>query len=110
MDETFYVIFDVVLIIFGILQIVLFFKIWGMTNNVRRILTIMEDENLEKIQTRKSASTNLVDCKFSSGDLVVDSEGNQWRVVEIAGDVITCRNSTKGVVEFYSGDITLFNS
>lgn len=28
---------SVVIIIFGILQIILFFKIWGMTNNVQRI-------------------------------------------------------------------------
>ena len=27
----------IVMIVFGILQIILFFKIWGMTNNVKRI-------------------------------------------------------------------------
>ena len=27
----------IVMIAFGILQIILFFKIWGMTNNVKRI-------------------------------------------------------------------------
>ena len=27
----------IVIIAFGILQIILFFKVWGMTNNVKRI-------------------------------------------------------------------------
>lgn len=32
-----YTFLSVILIIFGILQIILFFKLWGMTNDVRRI-------------------------------------------------------------------------
>ena len=35
----------VVMIVFGILQIILFFKIWGMTNNVSKIKGKLE-ENL----------------------------------------------------------------
>ena len=27
----------IVLLIFGVLQIILFFKVWGMTNNIKRI-------------------------------------------------------------------------
>lgn len=32
-----YAIIGIVMLIFGILQIVLFFKLWGMTNDVRRL-------------------------------------------------------------------------
>ena len=34
---------SIVLIVFAILQIVLFFKIWGMTNNVSRITKLQEE-------------------------------------------------------------------
>ena len=37
MDDTFLLIFGFVLFVFGILQIILFFKLWGMTNDVWRI-------------------------------------------------------------------------
>lgn len=35
--EEFMMFFSVILVAFGILQIILFFKIWGMTNDVSRI-------------------------------------------------------------------------
>lgn len=37
--QTFSIVFSIILLIVGILQIILFFKLWGMTNNVRRITT-----------------------------------------------------------------------
>ena len=38
MDASFEIVLALVLLIFGILQIILFFKVWGMTNNVKDIL------------------------------------------------------------------------
>lgn len=35
----------IVMIAFGILQIILFFKIWGMTNNVKRIWDKLDNKN-----------------------------------------------------------------
>ena len=35
-----------VIVVFGILQIILFFKLWGMTNDVRNISKILELEPL----------------------------------------------------------------
>lgn len=35
--ETITIILGIVMLVFGILQIILFFKVWGMTNNVKRI-------------------------------------------------------------------------
>lgn len=37
-----YAFLSVILIIFGILQIILFFKLWGMTNDVKAISNKME--------------------------------------------------------------------
>ena len=34
----------VVVLVFGVLQIILFFKIWGMTNDVARIVEILRQE------------------------------------------------------------------
>jgi len=35
--ETISLILAIVMLVFGVLQIILFFKIWGMTNNVKKI-------------------------------------------------------------------------
>lgn len=35
--EGFYLFIGIVIIVFGILQIILFFKLWGMTNDIREI-------------------------------------------------------------------------
>lgn len=35
--EGFYLFIGIVIIVFGILQIILFFKFWGMTNDIREI-------------------------------------------------------------------------
>lgn len=42
-----YAIIGIVMLVFGILQIVLFFKLWGMTNDVRRLTEhfLKSDEN-----------------------------------------------------------------
>ena len=106
----------VVCLIFGILQIILFFKIWGMTNNVKRILNIFEEVTKEKrleLETAakkakyNNATGNTAD-KFNIGDLVVDSNGIQWRVAEINGGIVVCKNSTKGIVEYAEDEISLF--
>ena len=35
-------ILSIILLVFGVLQIILFFKLWGMTNDVRSIRAMME--------------------------------------------------------------------
>ena len=39
---------SIVMLVFGILQIILFFKIWGMTNDISRIRSIIEKEIQQK--------------------------------------------------------------
>lgn len=42
----------IVLLVFGVLQIVLFFKIWGMTNDIREMRNkYLKDED-EKVQKK----------------------------------------------------------
>ena len=36
---------SIIAIVFGILQIVLFFKIWGMTNDVKNILNVLNSKD-----------------------------------------------------------------
>lgn len=33
---------SIVIIVFGVLQIILFFKIWGMTNNIKELKIFMQ--------------------------------------------------------------------
>jgi hypothetical protein len=52
----------IVVIIFGILQIILFFKIWGMTNDVARIVTILKEHkastSVDSSSTQSRTSNN----------------------------------------------------
>ena len=36
-DKSIMVVLELIMVIFAILQIILFFKLWGMTNNIRNI-------------------------------------------------------------------------
>ncbi len=73
---------SIVLIIFGILCIILFFKIWGMTNNVKdikRLLGLLE--NSEETKRNKSRS------KFSIGDMVTaESYNGIMEIIDIYND------------------------
>ena len=40
--EGFTILIGLVLFVFGVLQIILFFKLWGMTNNVARMIELLE--------------------------------------------------------------------
>lgn len=59
-----YAIIGIVMLIFGILQIVLFFKLWGMTNDVRRLtehfLKSDENENINFPFKEKDGSGDLI--------------------------------------------------
>ena len=44
--KAFQLLISIIFIVFGILQIILFFKMWGMTNNVSRITRLLESKEL----------------------------------------------------------------
>lgn len=49
---------SIVMLIFGILQIILFFKIWGMTNDISRIRSIIEKEIQQKTRSKQEQIPN----------------------------------------------------
>ena len=51
--ETFTLILAIVCLVFGILQIILFFKVWNMTNNVAGIKALYEKQNSEMLALLK---------------------------------------------------------
>ena len=61
--ETFTLILAIVCLVFGILQIILFFKVWNMTNNVAGIKALYEKQNSEMLA--------LLKTKESKGDIKV---------------------------------------
>ena len=81
--ETF---MTIVFLVFGILQIILFFKIWGMTNNVKKI----KEAFLEK--------------DFPAEYLLVkpylgDKEAARRMLLSMKYDLESCRNSADKYVE-----------
>lgn len=76
-------IISIILLVFGILQIILFFKIWGMTNDVENIYKLLEskcrevpershpiEETQESISAPTSEETKPIktEHKFNKGD------------------------------------------
>ena len=63
----------IVSVIFGILNIVLFFKLWGMTDDVKRMLNIMEKsyygEKEERYEINEDEETS--DRKMNSTFLII---------------------------------------
>ncbi len=57
--ETFTLILTIVCLVFGVLQIILFFKVWSMTNNVADIKTMYEKQNSEMLALLKTIALEL---------------------------------------------------
>lgn len=73
---------SLVAVLFGILQIILFFKIWGMTNDIREI----KEKYLSSTDPKKSVSP-AQPTEFNVGELVVHIKTNkQMRIKEITED------------------------
>ncbi|MDR2950150.1 MAG: hypothetical protein LBV71_13200 [Prevotella sp.] len=53
-----------IIVVFGLLQLILFFKIWGMTNDVNKIKNFL----ISKIEEKEGFS------KFSEGDIVIHAK------------------------------------
>jgi hypothetical protein len=89
----------IIAFIFGILNLILFFKIWGMTDDVRVIkrYLLSRGENETNYQP-ESTSQDVQDCqeaeqdgKFRVGDLVVNIKtGKQMRVKRIFDGRYAC--------------------
>ena len=60
---TFTLILSIVCLVFGVLQIILFFKVWNMTNNVADIKTLCEKQNNEVLALLKTIALELKESK-----------------------------------------------
>lgn len=93
---------SIIFIIFGLLQIILFFKIWGMTDDIRSIKRKYMEEDREIIQIPNPViQSQYLDkeiatkYKFSIDDLVVEIKtGKQMRIKKINIDNIHTQNDT----------------
>ncbi|MFV0312191.1 MAG: hypothetical protein ACK5KN_11165 [Dysgonomonas sp.] len=75
------IVLSIIFIIFGILQIILFFKIWGMTNDIRKI----KETYLSTINIETSTEDKMNDSStFRVDALVINiATGKQMRIKEI---------------------------
>lgn len=106
-----YAIIGIVMLVFGILQIVLFFKLWGMTNDVGKIKGLlsnlstqkataaMSSHDLEQTSPEQKTEQKVVG-KWPVGTLVVHTATwQQMRIKEITPDhkyVCTQGNLVRG--------------
>lgn len=102
------ILLSIVLFIFGILQIILFFKLWGMTDDIRAIkdkyLNPQAQEIPETYVDPKNESPILDGVSrsgFKNGDLVaLRTSGKQMRIKEF--------NAEKNVFECYTQNYSCY--
>lgn len=100
--------FTVFMLLFGILQIILLFKIWGMTNDVREIRDKYLDGNIQQSVEPQNKS-NL---KYELNELVVDLKtGRQMRIKEFKDNKYSCyiNSGATFVGDFDESEIKKFN-
>lgn len=50
-----YEVVSIIIIVFGILQIILFFKVWGMTNDVKNVLNVLNSRDYREVKLPNKA-------------------------------------------------------
>ena len=97
-----------IICIFGMLQIILFFKLWGMTNDVRKLTEQFCNHDTSESQARKEQCTFDYDKRLDTlknGDHVIRvSDGKKMLVSKIEGENIICSVSLLSGVEAYRKD------
>lgn len=99
---------SIIIIVFGILQIILFFKIWGMTDDIKAI----KEKYLNNI-VEETYYTSPDNHQYKVGDLVTNIKNDkQMRIKEIKGDKYSCYSNGDNTFEgdFLESEIRLFNS
>lgn len=94
-------ILSIILLVFGVLQIILFFKLWGMTNDVRSIRAMMEKRLSAEVKDNGAANLGTI----QEGSLVVRLKDEaQMRVVRKEGYAYVCRPLGGGDSASYGKD------
>lgn len=92
-----------VLFVFGVLQIILFFKLWGMTNDVRLLRKHFIDENQVNINSDAVNS----DVQYQNGNTIYCKSLKEEGVIKgYDGEKYTVEFSDGGSAEIYPCDIT----
>ena len=87
--------FGLLFLVFVILCVILFFKVWGMTDDVR----VIKQRYL--LESRKRMYDPNKEPLLAMGDLVVDKSGKQMRVKEIVSGLYSCYTGRGSI---YVGD------
>lgn len=85
------IVVSVVVVIFGVLQIILFFKLWGMTNDVKEMKNMMKPNSM--LEMGNQNSTNIIkpnieelyeidDGELNIGDFVVRNSDAKEMIVD----------------------------
>jgi len=73
--ETITIILGLVMLVFGILQIILFFKLWGMTNDVKRLTVRFDSPDINYIiKEIHKKNPNIADLLFESSYRAMNKE------------------------------------
>lgn len=114
------IISDIVFVIFAILQIILFFKIWGMTNDIREIKNKylhpedLDNNIIEESQLNYEGSIPDDKCLFKENDLVIlISNGKQMRIKRITDDGLYSCYTNGGTLHagnFHESELRLFTT
>lgn len=100
----------IILAVFGILQIILFFKIWEMTTNVADIKGMLSKELVGHNNETDDDSQTKDTCGYGIGELVVDlNTGNQMRIQDIKGNRYNCTRGGQYVGIFSTEEIMPFD-
>lgn len=109
----------IILVVFGILQIILFFKIWAMTNNVARIkddVDIMSShaKQLRAKKARENETNIAVEShpEWAIGSVVVRRETEeQMKIVSLnSNGSFLCTIGGKVAGSFYKDDLMTWNA
>ena len=84
------VLLSIVLLVFGILQVILFFKIWGMTNNVCKTKELMENysQNNTSNSSKEVIEEIVEECdNIEVNDFVMEIKTQkEFKVKQIIGE------------------------
>ena len=94
----------IVFLVFGILQIILFFKIWGMTNNVKKIKEafLEKDFPAEYLLVKPDLVKDAFYANIRKIDKLIyleDKEAARHMLLSMKYDLESCRNSADKYVE-----------
>ena len=107
--ESLFSFVGIIIIVFGILQIILFFKIWGMTNDIKTVKN--EFIRMLRYKDGKVLKESGVNEKLNIGDLVINiKSGKQMRIKCLKDGKYSCYSNggTTFEADFEENEIKKF--